>query len=128
MLVPPPQPENWRDGVVTTPIVTALQGATSICVFEQMVLPGAGAPLHWHETEEVLMLIEGEAEVSVGDQLIVVSAPASILVPPGTTHAFKNVGPGVLRVRAVLASSWFEARYVKEKVTVVRWKPDAGRS
>jgi hypothetical protein len=36
--------EAWRPGVETRMLVSAVNGATQLCIFEQWVTPGVGAP------------------------------------------------------------------------------------
>ena len=59
--------EEWRPGVMTQVYVSALNGATQLCVFEQWCEPGHGAPTHLHAVEEILRVFEGQADVWIGD-------------------------------------------------------------
>jgi quercetin dioxygenase-like cupin family protein len=54
-------PEQWRPGVETRMRVSAASGATQLCIFEQRIAPGNGAPTHSHPVEEVLTVMSGEA-------------------------------------------------------------------
>lgn len=107
----PPKLDKWRDGVMTEMRVSALVQSHSLCIFEQYCDPGLGAPMHLHAVEEVLEVIEGKAEIFLGDQSTIVLPNQSVLVPAGWRHGFKNVGTGILRVRATLAAPIFEASY-----------------
>src|SRR3954452_3283906 len=122
-LVPDPDLkwETWRPGVETLMLVSALTGATQLCLFEQAVAPGAGAPTHTHEVEEVLSVLEGEAEAWLGESRHPMAAGQSLIVPPGVAHGFRNTGGGVLRFRALLASPVFEARFQGVAEPVRRW-------
>jgi mannose-6-phosphate isomerase-like protein (cupin superfamily) len=75
--------EEWRQGVATTMLVSAENGASQLCIFEQVCEPGLGAPTHLRAVEEVLTIVEGEAEVWVGEERRRVSAGASVIVPAG---------------------------------------------
>ena len=55
--------EEWRPGVITQMHVSAQNGASQLCVFEQWCEPGHGAPTHLHAVEEILHVFEGQAEV-----------------------------------------------------------------
>jgi len=114
-------PEQWRPGVETRMLVSARNGATQLCIFEQWVVPGAGAPTHSHSVEEVLTVHEGRAEMWIGEQRMTVSAGQSLIVPAGRWHGFRNCGDVTLHVHAVLASAIFEA--VREDTSEVtrRW-------
>ena len=101
-------PEQWRLGVETRMLVSAGNGAAQLCVFEQWIAPGAGAPTHSHPVEEVLTVREGEAG-------------QSLIVPAGRMHGFRNCGTVTLHIHAVLAAPFFEATVEGEKETVRRW-------
>ena len=102
-------PEHWRDGVETRMLVSAENGATALCIFEQWVAPGAGAPTHRHPVEEVLTVRAGEAEIWLEDERVTLSAGQSVIVPAERNHGFRNSGSGTLHLHAVLASPVFEA-------------------
>ena len=67
-------PEQWRLGVETRMLVSASNGAAQLCIFEQWIAPGAGAPTHSHPVEEVLTVREGEAEMWMDEARITVLA------------------------------------------------------
>jgi len=115
--------EEWRPGVETRMHVSALNGATGLCIFEQWVAPGAGAPTHSHTVEEVLSVIAGEADMWIGGQHVVVSSGQSLIVAAGQPHGFRNVGTAMLHVQAVLASPIFEATFDGSPEPVRRWLP-----
>jgi quercetin dioxygenase-like cupin family protein len=114
-------PERWRPGVETRMLVSAVNGAAQLCIFEQWIAPGAGAPTHSHPVEEVLTVSEGEAEMWLEEQRVIVSAGQSLIVPAGRKHGFRNSGAVTLHVHAVLASPIFEATMEGATETVRRW-------
>ena len=116
-------PENWRPGVETRMLVSARTGAAQLCIFEQWVAPGNGAPTHAHPVEEVLTVREGEAEMWIEDQRVIVSAGQSLTVPAGRMHGFRNSGSATLHLHAVLASPVFEATPEGAAEAVRRWEP-----
>src|SRR5437763_5274740 len=96
--------EHWRPGVETRMLVSARNGAAQLCIFEQWIAPGVGAPTHSHPVEEVLTVREGEAEMWIDQERVMVSAGQSLIVPAGRMHGFRNAGASTLRIHAVLAS------------------------
>jgi mannose-6-phosphate isomerase-like protein (cupin superfamily) len=116
-------PENWRPGVETRMLVSARTGAAQLCIFEQWIAPGNGAPTHSHPVEEVLTVREGEAEMWIEDQRVIVSAGQSLTVPAGRMHGFRNSGSVTLHLHAVLASPVFEATPEGASEPVRRWEP-----
>jgi len=58
--------EQWRPGVETRMVVSAATGAAELCIFEQWVAPGNGAPTHSHPVEEVLTVSDEQIEEAPG--------------------------------------------------------------
>ena len=117
--------EEWRPGVITRMRVSASVGSSQLCLFEQWCDPGLGAPTHYHAVEEVLSVLAGEAEVWVGEEHRRIQAGASVVIPAGISHGFKNAGTGTLHVMATLASPVFEAAYEDKRETPRRYLPPA---
>lgn len=113
--------EHWRPGVETRMVAAAENGATALCIFEQWVAPGTGAPTHSHPVEEVLTVREGQAEMWIGADRVTVTAGQSLRIPPGKLHGFRNSGKDTLHIHAVLASSVFEATPEGAAEPVRRW-------
>jgi quercetin dioxygenase-like cupin family protein len=115
-------PEVWRPGVDTRMLISAVNGATQLCIFEQWVAPGAGAPTHRHPVEEVLTVCEGEAEMWIEAERLTVLAGRSLIIPAGRNHGFRNSGSSTLHIRAVLASPVFEAIPEGTSGVTQRWQ------
>ena len=114
-------PAQWRPGVETRMLVSASNGAVQLCIFEQWVPPGTGAPTHSHPVEEVLTVREGEAEMWIDEQRLIVSTGQSLIVPAGRKHGFRNSGAATLHLHAVLASAVFEVTPEGAAEAVRRW-------
>jgi quercetin dioxygenase-like cupin family protein len=115
--------EQWRPGVETRMLVSASNGAAQLCIFEQWIAAGTGAPTHSHPVEEVLTVREGEAEMWLDEQRVIVTAGQSLIVPAGRKHGFRNSGIATLHIHAVLASPIFEATMEGATEVVRRWDP-----
>ena len=115
--------EDWRVGVKTRMLISAQTGATQLCMFEQWVAPGNGAPTHSHPVEEVLTVRAGEAEMWLDQEKVIVKAGQSLIVPAGRLHGFRNSGAETLHLHAVLASPIFEALPQGAADMVRRWVP-----
>lgn len=118
----------WRDGVETRVYASAPDGSRQLVVFEQVCATGVGAPAHWHVVEEVLRVIEGLADVFVGDEQATLTPGDAVTIPAGAVHGFTNIGTTPLRVLAILASPIFEAHYTDPPRDSRRWQPAAGAS
>ena len=113
--------EQWRPGVETRMRVSAVNGATQLCIFEQWIAPGNGAPTHTHPVEEVLSVLEGEAEMWLDEVRAIVTAGQSLIVPARRSHGFRNSGNVTLHLHAVLAAPVFEAMPEGAAEMVRRW-------
>ncbi|SEC27287.1 Cupin domain-containing protein [Rhizobiales bacterium GAS191] len=115
--------EAWRDGVLTRMLASAVTGTMQLCLFEQWCAPGRGAPTHLHAVEEVLSVVDGQAEIWVEAETVSLKAGQSLVVPAGRRHGFRNIGETTLHVRATLAAPIFEAAYEDEREASRRWLP-----
>ena len=115
--------EEWRTGVMTRMRVSAINGAVQLCVFEQWCAPDKGAPTHVHTVEEVLNVLEGQAEIWVEEERAAVSAGQSVVIPAGLRHGFRNIGITTLHVQAILAAPIFEATFDGQSELTRRWVP-----
>jgi len=115
--------EQWREGVMTLMRVSALVRSAQLCIFEQFCDPGLGAPIHLHAVEEVLEVMEGEAEITLRGESLILRANQSVVIPAGVRRGFRNIGSGILKVRATLAAPIFEASYDDRAEQSRRWIP-----
>lgn len=115
--------EIWRDGVSTRMFVSAATGAAQLTVFEQWCDPGCGAPDHVHAVEEVLRVLNGVAEIWVGNERRTVAPGESVIIPAGVRHGFKNTGTDPLHTLAILAEPIFEVHYTESGRSDRRWGP-----
>jgi len=77
-------------------------GSRLIGLLESDVPPGGGFPGHVHdEYEEAFYVLDGEIEYLIDDTWVRAAAGATVFVPPGTAHGFRNVGDQPARHLAV---------------------------
>ncbi len=115
---------DWRPGVATRMIASAVTGSAQLCIFEQYCDPGLGAPTHLHAVEEVLTVVAGKAEIWVGGDKIQAGAGHSVIIPAGMKHGFRNISENeILHMRATLASPIFEASYDDRREQSRRYVP-----
>ena len=103
---------QWRDGVRTRLHRTGSLAPSGLCVLEQWCDPGTGAPLHVHaNAEELIVVLEGTAEFSLGDARPLARVGDSVLVAPGRRHGFRNAGAGTLHTLAVFDAARPQVEY-----------------
>jgi quercetin dioxygenase-like cupin family protein len=80
-------------------------GAASCAVIYFEHEPGEHHGRHTDSAEEVVLVLEGEAEVTAGDQEMRLTAGAVALVPATVPHDIRNVGQTRLRVVGFFSSA-----------------------
>ncbi len=76
---------------------------TAVVYFE--IEPGHRLGTHTDSAEEILLILEGEAEATVGDESGRVSAGEMAVVPAMVPHALRNVGDETVRVVGFFSSN-----------------------
>jgi mannose-6-phosphate isomerase-like protein (cupin superfamily) len=72
-------------------------GGVGISIIFVDAEPGQGPALHKHEYDEIFIVQEGEAAMTVGTDERIVKAGEIAVVPAGRPHRFVNSGTGRLR-------------------------------
>lgn len=77
--------------------------------------PGQGPGLHRHPYTETWIVLEGEAEVTIGDRILQASVGDTVTAPLWTWHRFVNSGTSRLRIVCMHASpviiqEWWDSR------------------
>jgi quercetin dioxygenase-like cupin family protein len=79
-------------------LMSGEESGGSVSVFYQEVEPGFGAPPHHQPNEEEhFFILEGEMEMTVGNQTIHATPGTFAFAPRNATHGFKNNGSEVCR-------------------------------
>jgi quercetin dioxygenase-like cupin family protein len=52
--------------------------------------PHTEAPRHWHDEEQISVVLEGELEFEVGDEKRVVRRGEAVVIPPNVPHAART--------------------------------------
>lgn len=77
--------------------------STAVVYFE--LEPGCRLGTHTDSAEEILLILEGTAEVSVGDESGRVSAGELAVVPAMVPHGMRNAGDETVRVVGFFSSN-----------------------
>src|SRR5438552_14073677 len=92
----------WRPGYRRFTLAGPEQGvacSASLSIIE----PGAGAPTHFHDTaDEVIIVLEGALEMWIGDERSVVGANHTVSLPAGVPHGFVAARRGPRSILAFL--------------------------
>ena len=81
-------------------LVSQELGATETTVWEQWIDEGGYIPLHYHEVEEVLVLLDGRVELTIDDEVSIAVAPATVVVSPQQVHGLKPADSATVHLMA----------------------------
>ncbi|GLY17100.1 cupin [Kineosporia sp. NBRC 101677] len=107
------EPFDRGSGVATIPYVGKWNSEQNLVTTGQTVFQeGRGLPLHSHNVEESVIILEGLATAQIGDDHFDLEVGDATWVPANVPHRFFNRGAGVMRIYWV-----YGGRYVTRTMT-----------
>lgn len=83
--------EEGYPGISRTILVDAGNGAESLWVGSLEIEPGARVTTHIHpDTEEAMVILEGQLEAVLGEEVVTLGPGDTVLAPAGVKHGFVN--------------------------------------
>ncbi len=83
--------EEGYPGIPRTILVDASHGAKSLWIGRLEIDPGAMVTTHVHpDTEEAMVVLEGQLEAVLGDEVVTLGPGDTVLAPAGVKHGFVN--------------------------------------
>jgi mannose-6-phosphate isomerase-like protein (cupin superfamily) len=80
----------------------------------QQMAPGSSIPVHLHEKEDELILIQsGEGTARLGDERVPLRTGSTLFVPRGTWHAGQNTGATIMNWVAIYSPAGFEQYFLE---------------
>lgn len=93
-------------GILTTPLVTHHGAPEAKFTTGMSVYPnGKGAPLHTHNCDEQVTLLEGVGEVEIDGVVTPLVPYDSTYIEAGKVHAFRNTGEAPMRILWIYSAS-----------------------
>lgn len=93
-------------GVKTTPLITHHDTPHTKFTTGMSVYPvGKGAPLHHHNCDEQVTLLEGKGEVEIDGVITPLVPYDSTYIPANVVHAFRNTSDVPMRILWIYSSA-----------------------
>jgi putative monooxygenase len=105
--------DSLGPGVDRWTLVDGEKGADSLSVGDLRLAPGGTVRTHFHPTEEAMVILEGELDAVLGDEVIKVKAGDTVLAPIGVKHGFVNRSGTSARVMAIFPTATIERTFVE---------------
>ena len=106
------------DGIRTTPLVTKELGSKHLTTGITRFPVGAKVPMHSHNCDEQVTILEGEAEAEVDGQRHRLHPFDTTLVPADKPHRFVNVGTSHLTIMWIYTSGEVTRTFTETGETV----------
>ena len=104
--------DSLGPGVDRWTLVDGEKGADSLSVGDLTLVPEGTVRTHFHPTEEAMVILEGELDAVLGDEVIKVKAGDTVLAPIGVKHGFVNRSGTSARVMAIFPTATIERTFV----------------
>ncbi|MBI2835506.1 MAG: cupin domain-containing protein [Acidobacteria bacterium] len=115
-------------GIYSVPLAEPSCGARTFLTGMTVFPPGQGIPLHSHNTDECIVILEGSAVCEVEGTRHTLEPFDAAFVPAGLAHRFVNTGDGRLRILWVYGSIDTTRTIVATGETAPHLPPDESRT
>ena len=87
----------WRPKYRVWPIIDKTEIVDCILHYG-IIEPSGGAPLHAHQTDELIVVLEGSLEGFIGDTVEIINPDQTMVIPKGVSHSFTAVGAKAAKI------------------------------
>ena len=93
------------NGATTFPLVGRADGTSAFTAGVSSFQPGVEVPLHSHNVEEMVNVLEGSGECEVDGQVYPVKQWDTTYIPAGLVHCFRNTGSQRMSIMWIYATT-----------------------
>ena len=98
-------PISRGNGAISYPLVGGKDGTDAFTAGISQFSPGLDVPLHSHNVEEMVTVLEGSGVCEIDGVVRPVAPFDTTLIPPGVVHCFRNTGSTPMKIMWVYAST-----------------------
>ncbi len=84
-----------------------------ITLIVEEIAPGDRIPLHTHPINELIVILEGNPEVTLGDDTQAVGPGTVVFIPARTPHGTQNTSTSPVRLHAMFPSERIGIQYLE---------------
>jgi quercetin dioxygenase-like cupin family protein len=92
-------------GLAHQTLASHKDGLNNCEVWMQTVEPGAETPVHYHDCEEVIVIMSGSGQLSINDKVLEFGPNSTLIIPPDIVHQLVNSGTEEIRLIASFSST-----------------------
>jgi succinate-semialdehyde dehydrogenase/glutarate-semialdehyde dehydrogenase len=111
-------------GVRSIPLMNAARGSKGVSTGMTIMEPGAGLPLHFHDTEECITCVEGIASCEIDGEQLVLQPFDHVWISEGAHHRFWNEGASPMRISWTYGKAEVSRTFVDSGQTVRHMSAD----
>ena len=105
--------EEGYPGITRAALVDASQGSHSLWIGHLTIGAGSRITTHIHpDTEEAMVIVEGNLEALLGDEVVTLGPGDTVLAPAGVKHGFLNRSGDTARIMAIFPTARMERTLV----------------
>lgn len=80
-------------------------GEVHMALLLERCAPGDSIPLHRHDVDELVTILDGSGEYRLADDVRPVRTGDAVFIPAGTVHGTRNTGDAPLHIHAVFPAT-----------------------
>ena len=111
-------PISRGNGAESYPLVGKIDGTDAFTAGISSFPPGLNVPMHSHNVEEMVTVLEGSGECVIDGIVRPVKLWDTTFIPPGIVHCFRNTGTGTMKIMWVYATTNVTRTFAETGITV----------
>ena len=92
-------------GLVHQTLASHNDGLKGTEVWMQTIEPGGETPIHYHDCEEVVVVMQGSGQLTIGEEITEFSSNHTLIIAPEVVHQLINSGNEEILLLATFSST-----------------------